>query len=124
MRWCCFSVTSFHRQKRRHVQLTLVTPEPYLLSAAGPRLGPRFQDLCLQQGIRVVTQARVLYLDHRTGHLVLDGGIYIPGDMFIGVPSHRGPTILRKTILSQDGGLAESAPLYPSHRSAESLRDW
>ena len=100
----------FHRQKRRHVQLTLVTPEPYLLSAAGPRLGPRFQDLCLQQGIRVVTQARVLYLDHRTGHLVLDGGIYIPGDMFIGVPSHRGPTILRKTILSQDGGWLKAHP--------------
>ena len=82
------------------MQLTLVTPNR-TSCPAGPRLGPRFQDLCLQQGIRVVTQA-ALYLDHRTGHLVLDGGIYIQAICLLGcrptAPHHPA-----KDDLSQDG---------------------
>lgn len=101
----------FHRRGKSHgIQLTFVTPEPYPLAMAGPRFGRKFQTFLEERGIQVVTQSRILYLDYQTGHLVLDGGIFLRGDLFIGVPSHQGPAIFRKTPLSQDGGWLVTDP--------------
>lgn len=102
----------FHRKGRgNQVQVTFVTPETSPLPIAGPKFGRGILDLLERRGIGVSTQARILQLNTKSGHLILDGGIYIPGDMLIGIPSHQGPSPFRGTLLAQDGGWLEVNPL-------------
>lgn len=92
------------------VRIKFVTPETYPLSIASPRLGRAMLKNMEKRGIQVITQAKVLRLDYRTGELILDGGINVPGEVFIGVPSYQGPSIFKDTPFSQDGGWLKAHP--------------
>lgn len=92
------------RSLRGRVDLTLVTPEPAPEPLAGPKVGESVRSMLEQRGIRLITQARVLSLDRETGRLILDHGITVPGDLFLGVPPHWGPSFLRDSGLVEPGG--------------------
>ncbi len=107
-----FLIDAFFRERglRQQVTLTLVTPEPSLLPLAGPKVGESLRRMLEQRQIRVLTQAKVLSLDPVKRHLMLDGGISIPGDLFIGIPSHWGPSVLCNSNLVDDSGWIEVDP--------------
>ncbi len=107
-----FLLDDFYRRRglRGQVNLTLVTPEPTPESLAGPKVGESVRKMMEQRGIELITQAKVLSLDMEKRNLVLDHGIDVPGDLFIGVPPHWGPSVLRDSGLVEEGGWIEVDP--------------
>ncbi|MEW5786068.1 MAG: FAD/NAD(P)-binding oxidoreductase [Bacillota bacterium] len=107
-----FLLDAYFRKRglREQVDLTLVTPEPTPEPLAGPKVGDSVRKMMEQRGINLITQARVLSLDPDAKQLVLDHGITVPGDLFIGVPSHWGPSALRHSGLVEEGGWIEVDP--------------
>jgi sulfide:quinone oxidoreductase len=101
-----FLLDAFYRQRglRGQVGLTLVTPEPAPEPLAGPKVGESIRKMMEQRGIELITQAKVLSLDLGRKSLALDHGIDVPGDLFIGVPPHWGPSVLRDSGLAEEGG--------------------
>lgn len=93
-----------HKGVREQVELTLVTPETAPEPLAGPKVGASISRMLNQRHIRLITGAKVLSLDTKSGSLVLDHGISVPGDLFLGVPSHWGPSALRDSGLAEEGG--------------------
>ncbi len=101
----------FRRRGLRHqVKLTLVTPEALPLPLAGPLVGVSLRRMMTERGIQLITQARILSLDPMQQCLLLDQGITVPGDLFIGIPSHWGPSVLFDSGLVVDGGWVEVDP--------------
>jgi sulfide:quinone oxidoreductase len=107
-----FLLDEFYRRRglRGQVDLTLVTPEATPEPLAGPKVGESVRKMMEQRGIELITQARVLSLDLKQKNLVLDHGIEVPGDLFIGVPPHWGPSVLRDSGLVEEGGWIEVVP--------------
>lgn len=96
-----FLLDAYFRRRglRQRVKLTLVTPETLPLPLAGPLVGESLRRMMTERGIALITQARILSLDPLRHCLVLDQGITVPGDLFIGIPSHWGPSVLRDSGL-------------------------
>ncbi len=63
-----------------------------------------------ERGIELITQAKVLSMDINAGILVLDHGITIPGDLFLGIPPHWGPSVLQGSGITEKGGWVEVDP--------------
>ena len=107
-----FLLDAFFRQRglRSQIELTMVTPESAPLPLAGPKVGASVREAMEQREIRLIAGARVLALDASKGRLVLDHGITVPGDLFLGIPSHWGPKALRYSGLTEKGGWIEVDP--------------
>lgn len=101
-----FLLDAYFRRRglREQVELTQVTPEQAPFPLAGPQVGESVRTAMERRGIKLVTGARVLSLDLQAKRLVLDHGITVPGDLFLGIPSHWGPSLLRDTGLVEEGG--------------------
>lgn len=101
-----FLLDSYFRQRgvRNQIELTMVTPETAPLPLAGPKVGASVREAMEQREIRFIAGARVLALDANKGRLLLDHGISVPGDLFLGIPSHWGPKALRYSGLTEKGG--------------------
>ena len=98
------------REMREQVGLTLVTPESAPLPLAGPKVGESVRRAMNRRGISLITQAKILSLDQANRKLILDHGIEIPGDLFLGIPSHWGPSALRGSDLTGMGGWVQIDP--------------
>lgn len=117
-----FLLDSYFRSKglRERVSLTMVTPEEAPFPLAPPQVGNTMRKEMKQRGIEFITQAKVLSLNPEKSRLVLDHGIEVPGDLFIGVPSHWGPSALTNSGLTENGGWITVDP-YTLETSAESV---
>ncbi len=96
------------RGKRHKVKLTLVTPEQRPEPIAGPLVSRSIRNMLEDRGISLKTGARILEVASKS--LILDQGVKIPGDLFIGVPSHWGPRCLRETGLVDGFGWVKVHP--------------
>lgn len=107
-----FLLDAFYRQRglRGQVDLTLVTPEPAPEPLAGPKVGESVRREMERRGIELITQANILSLDAENQKLILDHGIEVPGDLFMGIPSHWGPSALRESGLTEKGGWIQVDP--------------
>jgi len=56
-----------------------------------------------ERGITFIPDRRVTALDTGTREAVLDDGGRVPFDLFLGVPVHTAPTVVRDSGLTQDG---------------------
>lgn len=99
-----------NRKKRERVNLKFVTPEPSPLFPAGANIGNKMRKMMEERQIELITEAKVLSLDREAGKLHLDQGVSLEGDLFIGVPPHRGPGVVRDTKLVEDGGWIDVDP--------------
>ncbi len=117
-----FLLDDFFRRRgqRGQVELTLVTPEPSPEPLAGPKVGESVRQMMEQRGIELITQARILSLDAAKKQLILDHGVTVPGDLFLGVPSHWGPAALRGSGLTEEGGWIKVDP-YTLETPAEGV---
>ncbi len=107
-----FLLDEYFRDKkiREKVELTFVTPELYPLIPADPNAGESIRKMMKEREIGLVTEAKVLSLDPGVGKLNLDQGISLEGDLFIGIPPHRGPGVMRNSGLAEEGGWIEVDP--------------
>ena len=106
-----FLLDEYFRERgiREKVELSLVTPEQAPEPLAGPRVGASVRRMFQQRNIGLITNARVL-TDPSSKTLALDQGINIQADLFLGIPSHWGPTVMRGTGLVDEGGWIEVDP--------------
>lgn len=58
------------------------------------------------RGIGFVPERRVMALDPDTHEAVLDDGRRLPFDLFLGIPVHRVPAVVRESGLAEDGWIA------------------
>ena len=107
-----FLLDAYFRQRgiREAIELTLVTPEPTPEPLAGPKVGESVRRMLQQRGIRLITEAKVLSLDTANSALILDHGIKLEADLFLGIPSQWGPTLMRDTGLEEEGGWIKVDP--------------
>ena len=95
---------------REKIKILLVTPEPYPEPLAHPSVGESIRRMMEKRRIGLIISAKVLSLDSSTGTLNLDQGITIEGDLFLGIPSHWGPSFLANSGLLDEGGWLEVDP--------------
>lgn len=107
-----FLLDEYFRQLgiRKKVQLSFVTPETTPEPLAGPRVGESVRKMFNERGIHLITAAKVLSLDPLSKTLFLDHGIEMEAELFLGIPSHWGPTVMRGTGLVEKGGWIEVDP--------------
>ena len=107
-----FLLDAYFREKgiRKKVELMLVTPEPSPEPLAGPKVGESVRRMMEQRDIGLITEARVLSLDSAKKTLHLDHGISIEADLFLGIPSHWGPEVMRDSGLVEEGGWIKVDP--------------
>ncbi len=101
-----FLLDAYFRQRgiRNNIELTLITPEPTPDPLAGPKVGESVRRMMKQRDIGIITEAKILSLDAANKTLVLDQGIYKEADLFLGIPPHWGPTVMRDTAMVEEGG--------------------
>lgn len=99
-----FLLDQYFRQRgnRDAVGLTLVTPEPVPESLAGPLVSQSVRRMLASRDIDLRMGAKVLELEDDA--LILDQGVRIPGDLFLGIAPHWGPSVLRVTDLVDESG--------------------
>lgn len=92
------------RGLREKIELSMVTPEPYPEPVAHPLVGESIRKMMQQRQIGLYSGAKVLNLSE--GTLRLDQGINMKADLFLGIPSHWGPSFLAGSgLLGVDGWL-------------------
>lgn len=92
------------RGLRREIQISLVTPESRLLSFASPAYSEKLKSIMEKRNILLFTERETHALS-KTG-IVGPRGSDIPGDLFIGIPHHKGPAPFRNSpIANREGWL-------------------
>ncbi|MGI6424179.1 MAG: NAD(P)/FAD-dependent oxidoreductase [Tepidanaerobacteraceae bacterium] len=105
-----FMLDQFFRQRglRSKVEIVMVTPEVSPEPLAGPKVGQSVRKMLAERNIELVTQAKILGVEKDA--LILDHGMVIKGDMFIGIAPHWTPRIIRSTNLVDGNGFIEVNP--------------
>jgi len=105
-----FMLDFFFRQKgnRSKVELVMVTPEVSPEPLAGPKVGQSVRRMLAERNIELITEAKILSVEKDA--LILDHGMVIKGDMFIGIAPHWTPNVIRSTGLVDSNGFVEVNP--------------
>ncbi len=101
-----FMLDSFFRQRglRSKVELVMVTPEVSPEPLAGPKVGQSVRKMLAERDIELITEAKILGVEKDA--LILDHGMVVKGDMFLGVAPHWTPRVIRNTNLVDSNGFA------------------
>jgi len=99
-----------HLGRRKKVELFFITPETAPEPLAGPKVSESIRQMLNSRGINLITNAKVLSLEAPSKTLLLDHGIKIEGELFLGIPPHWGPTVMRGTGLVEEGGWIQVDP--------------
>jgi len=105
-----FMLDQFFRQRglRNKVELVMVTPEVSPEPLAGPKVGQSVRKMLDERNIELITEAKILGVEKDA--LILDHGMVIKGDMFIGIAPHWTPRVIRSTNLVDSNGFVEVNP--------------
>jgi len=71
-----------------------------------PEVSQRFLDELAERGIEYVAQNRVVELDPAGKEAVLESGERLPYDLFVGIPIHRVPDVVKESGLAPEGWVA------------------
>jgi sulfide:quinone oxidoreductase len=71
-----------------------------------PGVSQRFLDELAERGIEYTAQQRVVELDPSSKQAVLESGERLPYDLFVGIPIHRVPAVVKESGLAENGWVA------------------
>ena len=71
-----------------------------------PEVSQRFLDELEARGIEYVAKRQVVELDSAAREAVLESGERIPYDLFVGIPIHRVPAVVKESGLAEKGWVA------------------
>jgi len=105
-----FMLDSFFRQRgnRSKVELVMVTPEVSPEPLAGPKVGQSVRRMLADRNIELITEAKILAVERDA--LILDHGMVVKGDLFLGIAPHWTPRVVRSTNLVDANGFVEVNP--------------
>lgn len=95
------------RGVRDAVEITVVTPQPITLPAAGPDASRYVAGFLDERGIELRSQAKVTGVDGADGgrrRLAIEGGEPVPCDLLFGVPATAPPELLEQAGLAGPSG--------------------
>ena len=103
---------SFRRRGiREKAQVHLFTPEPQPMPVAGPALGDAVKQMLVEKNIVFHPLHKLTSVNPNTRELAFDGKELFKYDLFVAIPPHRGPRLVR------EAGLANEAGWIPVDRS-------
>jgi sulfide:quinone oxidoreductase len=93
---------------RDRVEISLYTPEPHPMLAAGPAVGEELEGMLADHGIGYHPVHGVTGIEPglQTLHF---GGATVPYDLLVGIPPHRAPAVV------SDAGLVDETGYVPTH---------
>lgn len=105
-----FLLDYFFRQRgnRKNVELVMVTPEVSPEPLAGPKVGQSVRKMLADRNIELITEAKILGVEKDA--LILDHGMVVKGDLFLGIAPHWTPKAIRSTMLVDGNGFVEVNP--------------
>lgn len=105
-----FMLDYFFRQRgnRSKVELVMVTPEVSPEPLAGPKVGQSVRKMLADRNIELITEAKILGVEKDA--LILDHGMVVKGEMFLGIAPHWTPRVIRSTNLVDSNGFVEVNP--------------
>jgi sulfide:quinone oxidoreductase len=71
-----------------------------------PEVSQRFLDELESRGIEYTAKTQVVELDPASHEAVLEGGARLAYDVFVGIPIHRAPAVVRESGLADNGWVA------------------
>jgi sulfide:quinone oxidoreductase len=71
-----------------------------------PEVSQRFLDELAERGIEYLAKNRVVELDPESKAAVLESGERLPYDLFVGIPIHRAPAVVKESGLAPEGWVA------------------
>jgi sulfide:quinone oxidoreductase len=71
-----------------------------------PEVSQHFLDELAARGIEYIGQKKVVKLDPPANEAVLESGERLPYDLFVGIPLHRVPDVVKKSGLAPEGWVA------------------
>ena len=71
-----------------------------------PEVSQRFLDELEARGIEYMAQTTVVALDPSAQEALLESGERLPYDLFVGIPAHRVPVVVRESGLAEKGWVA------------------
>jgi sulfide:quinone oxidoreductase len=71
-----------------------------------PEVSQRFLDELEARGIEYMAKNRVVELDPPAKEAVLESGVRLPYDLFVGIPIHRVPAVVAESGLTENGWVA------------------
>ncbi len=71
-----------------------------------PEVSRQFLDALRERGIEYLAKNRVVELDPSSKEAVLESGERLPYDLFVGIPVHRVPAVVKESGLAPDGWVA------------------
>jgi sulfide:quinone oxidoreductase len=71
-----------------------------------PEISQHFLDALAERGIEYMAKNRVVELDPASKEAVLESGERLPYDLFVGIPIHRVPDVVKESGLAENGWVA------------------
>jgi sulfide:quinone oxidoreductase len=93
------------RDIRERSQIRVVAPMSAPVPVT-PEVSQRFLDELAARDIEYLAQQKVVELDVAQKEAVLESGDRLPYDVFVGIPIHRVPAVVRESGLADDGWVA------------------
>jgi sulfide:quinone oxidoreductase len=90
---------------RERSQIRVVAPMSAPVPVT-PEVSQRFLDELAARDIEYLAQQKVVELDVAQKEAVLESGDRLPYDVFVGIPIHRVPAVVRESGLADDGWVA------------------
>ncbi|HEX3237534.1 MAG TPA: FAD/NAD(P)-binding oxidoreductase, partial [Gaiellaceae bacterium] len=93
------------REIREQTEIRIVAPMSAPVPVT-PEVSQRFLDELDARGIEYLAQQKVVELDPSASEAVLESGERLAYDLFIGIPIHRVPAVVRESGLAEGGWVA------------------
>lgn len=94
--------------RRRQIEIVLITPEERPFSFAPPEVSRSVQELLDDAGIRLVLEDRVQQIT-KAGEILTEQHV-LTADLILGIPDHQAPSFLRNSPLAGPEGWLEADP--------------
>ena len=92
------------RGVREKTDLQMVSPEGMPMGTAGPEMAGAVKSMLAERDIPYRPLTNTKSIDAEAHELVLENGERVPFDLFVGIPPHRSPKVVRDSGLANDAG--------------------
>ena len=90
------------REAKMNVEISMFTPEPHPVPAAGGVIGKQVSRLLASRGIKYLPKTKLIRVEK--DKLFFEDGSEMSYDLFIGIPPHRPPKIIVDAKLAESSG--------------------
>ncbi|MFQ5884248.1 MAG: NAD(P)/FAD-dependent oxidoreductase, partial [Thermoplasmata archaeon] len=103
-------LSAYFSEKRRHVDIEVVTPELLPMGVTGPDVGNTVVSLIQSKGIRFTPQHQAVKIDPAKKEIALEDRKTMSYDLLIGIPPHGPPPVLEGSPILAESGWVKVNP--------------